>query len=101
MNDKYIWTFFISENVVHAKVVGSNVFFQIAWTSGVLICKYKQPKTFKYHKYTTPATYHGTYAQCAAWSKGYTDYSITLTLNGVTYTTNETAAIANGPISSN
>ena len=47
-------------------------------------------------------TYHGTYAECGIWNWKHVldmpSYIVTLTLNGITYTTSENAAISNGPI---
>ena len=83
--------------MVYARVEGNYVYYQIPWTSGSLSCKYGT--IFPYSiSFNENATYHGTYAECSPWSRGNPSYTITLTLNGNTYTTNETTAISNGQV---
>lgn len=87
---------------VHAKVEGKYVYYQIRWTSGILVCKYSSGNTVAnsvvWNKFSRNATYHGTFAQCDRWTKGNPSYSISLTLNGKTFTTDENTAISNGKI---
>ena len=90
--------YYIGNKIVHAKVEGENIYFQIAWTSGELICRAIRPDgvvlTFEGN------TYHGTYAQCSYWNPSENDsvWPIELELNGVVYRTDEITAVANGPI---
>ena len=92
----FIYQNWIGTKIVHAKVDGEKVYFQIAWTSGSLPCQYG--KNGEMRSFSREATYNRTYAQCSPWTKDNPSYTITLTLNGVTYTTDENTAISNGPI---
>ena len=82
---------------VHAKVEGDYVYYQIRWTSGILACKHSS-NGVDWNKFGGNATYHGTFAQCSRRKKGNPSYTIILSLNGVTYTTDENTAISNGKI---
>ena len=91
----------ISLGIVHAKVEGDLVYYQIPWTSGSLTCKFQSKyggPILNLETFSHQVTYHGTYAQCPSWTQGNPTYIITLTLNGVTYTTDENTALLNGPI---
>lgn len=94
----------ISLGMVYAKVEGDLVYYQIPWTSGSLTCNFQLKNggpILNMETFSHPVTYHGTYAQCPSWTRGNTNYIITLTLNGVTYTTDENTAISKGQIDGN
>ena len=82
---------------VYAEVKGNNVYFQIPWSSGTLACKYTDDGG-NWKNFDKDATYHDYFAQCSPWNKGNPSRSISLSLNGVTYNTNENTAISNGAI---
>lgn len=94
----------LGELLVHAKVEGNYVYFQLPWTSGALSCQSIDPddgEVYSFDAYEGPATYHDTYAQCGGWDRSAPNssrWTVQLILNGVTYTTNELTARANGPI---
>ena len=96
MTDYIVLKTFLGGNV-YAKVKGNDVYFQIPWSSGTLACKYTDSGG-NWKNFDDVATYHGYFAQCSPWTKGNPSRSITLTLNGVTYNTNENTAILNGEI---
>ena len=84
--------------VVHARLDGAYVYYQLAWNYGTLTCKYKHDNDDWVD--FPDSTYNQTYAECSKWGRGNSDYDISLTLNEITYYTDENTAISNGPITS-
>ena len=94
---KYGFFVFSFKGNIYGRVAGNSIYYQVAWTSGTLVCYYSKDGS-NLKKFGSNATYHDTYAECSSWTKGNPSYTITLKLNNRTFTTNETAAISNGLI---
>ena len=82
--------------MVYAAVREDGVYYQISHEKGELKCEYSPDGSSYYTKFSGSSRYYNGYAECSTRTKGNLTYAIKLTLDGKTYSTDESTAVEQG-----